>query len=653
MAGLGFRHASTLLGTAAASPELGPDVGFLGAMFNTAIALVDYIADEVAEPDLLFEILSREVVTGIFESQSQATELLAEQCYRVSDTRMQLLLALVVSCADTGSQLLNRSGNHEAWIRLGGLVARMLEGERMATVWNDLDGRRDSAILLRFLEAKAACPSLAMEEISRLAMKPAAIPSPAATSTSLGKIFWRVDDLVDLLRDSERGAANALLLQLADLVAQSGRTRPSDADIYDLVETTAKELVQLVDSHTPQSLELSHQASNSSEVDRHADELGVRGASMRDFAKFVIALWTGWGEDIVESPSRIKQQESTPSIANRASLLAATEFIIDQQRKGYPDALHHLRLPRRHGLVTSFETHSAILAQRAVALDSLLDGRDAGLPIPRTVLMAEAMVILRAKHREVRGGWNYIPKVPELPPDADDLGQVVQELFRLGGAALASTCDEAVRLALDAQEPGGGLNTWILDPSGHSPADQRILAYLPVMGGWGVHPEVVANFFYGLLLYDAKRYHQPAMRVAPYFERTQDEDGSWQSKWYAGKYYGTYKVVALLARLPTDGGATARAQSFVIKSQRSDGGWGERMSDCLSTAFAMLGLAATGLTTSHRTLQRGAEYLLSLQQADGGWPACTWIAFPSTDGAITYGSRTITTAACMKALLIR
>src|SRR5262249_23119746 len=147
---------------------------------------------------------------------------------------------------------------------------------------------------------------------------------------------------------------------------------------------------------------------------------------------------------------------------------AAAEFVLASQRDGYREAAHHLRFPR---VTRQYETHPALLPFRGVALDALLDAAEAGLPVPTRMLNAEGMAILRMKHRAVRGGWNYIPEVPELPPDADDLGQVLQVLCRLGGPALAATCDEGIRLLLDAQLPDGGLNTWILDPRGRTAAD--------------------------------------------------------------------------------------------------------------------------------------------------------------------------------------
>jgi squalene-hopene/tetraprenyl-beta-curcumene cyclase len=253
----------------------------------------------------------------------------------------------------------------------------------------------------------------------------------------------------------------------------------------------------------------------------------------------------------------------------------------------------------------------------------------------------------------VRGGWSYIPEVAELPPDADDLGQALQVLCRLGGPALAFTCEEGVRLALDAAGPHGGFPTWIFDPRGRAPADRRVRNYVSVIGGVGVHPEVVANLLQGILLYDPARYRQALRRTIPYLESVQDERGAWPSHWYAGPYYGTYRIATVLGALTPGSTALRRARAFLQGDQRGDGSWGASAGDALSTALALLTLSAPGMDTDETSVGRGLAYLLATQQADGGWPASPWISFQTLDGVETYGSRTITTAFSLKALVIR
>jgi Squalene-hopene cyclase C-terminal domain len=261
------------------------------------------------------------------------------------------------------------------------------------------------------------------------------------------------------------------------------------------------------------------------------------------------------------------------------------------------------------------------------------------------------MKILRAKHRTVRGGWNYLPEVQELPPDTDDLGSVLQVLVRAGGHELASTCDEPIRLALDAQETNGGIPTWVLDPRAKSESEMHMSDYLKVVNGWGSHIDVVANLALGLILYDSARYHRPLYRVASYLENQQDGRGAWQSRWYEDSYYGTYRATAALGRLKPRSLVLDRAQEFLLKSQHSSGGWGNENQCPLSTAFAILALTTFSKERLQRAIDGGIRYLITTQDKDGGWPASPFISFETSDGSITYESRTLTTAFCVKAFL--
>jgi hypothetical protein len=53
---------------------------------------------------------------------------------------------------------------------------------------------------------------------------------------------------------------------------------------------------------------------------------------------------------------------------------------------------------------------------------------------------------------------------------------------------------------------------------------------------------------------------------------------------------------------------------------------------------------------SEPAFERGVEHLMAMQHRTGRWPACRWIQFPTVDGEVAYGSETITTAFCLKAL---
>ena len=159
----------------------------------------------------------------------------------------------------------------------------------------------------------------------------------------------------------------------------------------------------------------------------------------------------------------------------------------------------------------------------------------------------------------------------------------------------------------------------------------------------------MANFAYGLLLVDRVRFEAPLQNIAAYLESAQNSDGSWTSKWYDGPYYGTFRAAAVLKDLLPAGSSMDRARAFVLSRQRHDGSWGEASTEPLSTALALLALDELGMAHEH-AFARGIEYLTSAQHRTARWSACRWIRFPTVDGEVVYGSETMTTAFCLKAL---
>jgi hypothetical protein len=654
MAGFGYQQAHLLHRLAPAATDADSTVPILGGLFNAGIALLDYLADECHCGAWLFELLHPDVVGEMFVPGGDAGARLARVSADVPDARARLLLAIVAICEREWRSLHRRSGNDVAWMELANLIGRLYEAERIVTL-GEFQSVNEMRQALPAVEAKSELPSTAIWQISELAAARSERISAHGRRLSvvLGRIVCRVDDLVDLLTDCRGGTPSTAVFRVATRLAEQGRTSASDADLYAAVDAGAKELVELLGSETFCERERSELIARDSPIE---SALGIhklipaeRRADLLEFAKHTVAGWVGWpSRELPPEPDR--PGRSRRCAPNGDAIHQSTNYLLGQHRDGYGEAIHHLCFPRGAAMQRVYETHPALLFQRAVLLDALLDAQEAGESVPEQVLNAEALAILRAKHRDVRGGWSYIPEVPELPPDTDDLGMVLQVLARLGGSELASTCDEAVRLALDAARPDGGFPTWVLDPRSQQPADRTMLMYVDVIGGRGIHADAVANLLYGLILYDPVRYQVPLARSVTYFETAQDARGFWPSKWYAGPYYGTYRVGAVLDFVAPGSAALAAARAFLRDTQRPDGGWGEHRTDALSTALATLALALPGMETPDAVIDRSIESLVALQNSDGAWPASPFISFPTMDGVETYASRTITTAFCLKAL---
>ena len=138
--------------------------------------------------------------------------------------------------------------------------------------------------------------------------------------------------------------------------------------------------------------------------------------------------------------------------------------------------------------------------------------------------------------------------------------------------------------------------------------------------------------------------HDAARRGVAYLLDAQEKDGSWYGRWGVDYLYGTFLAMRGLAasqsREAKD--AIAKGARWLRSVQNADGGWGESCESytedrfvaapsCASqTAWAVLGLAASGDKDSV-ALKKGIQFLLTLQQPDGTWPekASTGTGFPN------------------------
>ncbi len=137
-----------------------------------------------------------------------------------------------------------------------------------------------------------------------------------------------------------------------------------------------------------------------------------------------------------------------------------------------------------------------------------------------------------------------------------------------------------------------------------------------------------------LLGYEGYRLDHPQVQKALTFIRDhQEPDGSWYGRWGVNYIYGTWQVLRGLRamNLSMKQDWLLRARAWLESVQHEDGGWGERCntyddpvfkgqgpSTASQTAWAVMGLLA--FDDPHRaSVQRGIEYLVRTQSADGSW----------------------------------
>lgn len=607
------------------------------AAFSAGISLLDYLADALGMAEPIFEVLDEATVAGLFAAGG-AEARLRHAYEQAADRRLRLLLALVAMCGDGIRALHRRHGDDQGRDDLLATFARLHVAQKTVTFHHASPSPGPAATDV--VAAKSVLPFVAAYQIAELFDPPgAAKRSGRELARQIGEAVALADDLVDLQSDWRSRSPNTLIGAASGCGPGGG---PADSWLYGVAGQTAAQIAD-----TLRAAALLYPSQRPAPARMTAIEAAAK------FATFTVARWVGWREE-VSSPSVFSSRRPRSRPAMPGSCADAANVLLAQQRTGYREATHWMTVPRIDGDRVRLETHPAITFQRAVVLDSLLDAYAAGLEVPATVLAHEALQVLQAKRNDVRGGWSYLPGVPELPPDADDLAMVLQALSRCGGQPLAAACDDALDVVLSsADHGGGGVPTWILDPGDAPDRNELFRRYIELTQADGIHPDVVANLLYAVGLQATGIHGERAASAITYLESAQDDDGSWRSRWYWGKHYGTFRTVLALTALAPGSPALVRARDYLVSGQNADGGWGGDASDPLSTAFAALSLAALAHPGARRRLRPALEYLLATQQADGSWPGCPFIAFPRVGGAGVhiYSSATITTSFCLKAVL--
>jgi squalene-hopene/tetraprenyl-beta-curcumene cyclase len=119
-----------------------------------------------------------------------------------------------------------------------------------------------------------------------------------------------------------------------------------------------------------------------------------------------------------------------------------------------------------------------------------------------------------------------------------------------------------------------------------------------------------------------------------YLRRTQLAEGSWYGRWGLNYIYGTWSVMCALNAAGVDhqDPVMRKAVDWLLSIQNGDGGWGEDATSyrldykgfeaapttASQTAWALLALMAAG-EVGHPAVARGVEYLKSTQTEKGLW----------------------------------
>jgi squalene-hopene/tetraprenyl-beta-curcumene cyclase len=242
-----------------------------------------------------------------------------------------------------------------------------------------------------------------------------------------------------------------------------------------------------------------------------------------------------------------------------------------------------------------------------------------------------------SRRADVRpGGWAFQYANPHYP-DVDDTAVVVAAMRRVDEIDKTDAFDEPISRAREwvvgMQSSNGGWGAFepentheylnsipfsdhgaLLDPP-TADVSGRCLSMLAQLG------ELPAG-------------SEPARRAYHYILADQEADGSWYGRWGMNYIYGTWTALSALnaAGLEHADPRMKRAAQWLIAIQNDDGGWGEdgtsykldyrgyerATSTASQTAWALLGLMAAG-EVNHPAVARGVAWLQATQREHGLW----------------------------------
>ena len=236
------------------------------------------------------------------------------------------------------------------------------------------------------------------------------------------------------------------------------------------------------------------------------------------------------------------------------------------------------------------------------------------------------------------GGWAFQYANPHYP-DLDDTAVVVMAMDRFahctgvqGEQSFAKAIGRGREWVLGLQSRNGGWGAYDADNT------SEYLNDLPFADHGALLDPPTADVTArcaGMIAQLAIDSDRPALTAAlEFLRRSQERDGSWYGRWGMNYVYGTWSVLCAFnaAGVSPQSPEIRLAAAWLLSIQNADGGWGETgdsyeldyhghqpaPSTASQTAWALLGLIAAG-ERQNPAVVRGIDYLLRHQQADGLW----------------------------------
>jgi squalene-hopene/tetraprenyl-beta-curcumene cyclase len=234
------------------------------------------------------------------------------------------------------------------------------------------------------------------------------------------------------------------------------------------------------------------------------------------------------------------------------------------------------------------------------------------------------------------GGWAFQYANPHYP-DLDDTAVVVMAMDRArridADARYDGSIERGVEWVMGLQSRNGGWAAFdvdnVYDYLNNIPfADHGALIDPPT-------DDVTARCVSMLAqLGETLGQSESLSRGVAYLLDTQMEEGSWYGRWGMNYIYGTWSVLCALNACGISHASPEirKAVAWLVSIQNADGGWGEHGtsykldyrghepagSTASQTAWALLGLMACG-EVDHPAVARGVRYLIETQAESGFW----------------------------------
>ncbi|HKE37561.1 MAG TPA: squalene--hopene cyclase [Candidatus Baltobacteraceae bacterium] len=229
-------------------------------------------------------------------------------------------------------------------------------------------------------------------------------------------------------------------------------------------------------------------------------------------------------------------------------------------------------------------------------------------------------------------------------PDIDDTTIVVLALLEGGHRNdVSRAVERATRWTLAMRSKNGAWAAFDRD-------NTRELLYRMPFSDFGamIDPpteDVTAHVLEMLAALGYKDSDPYVKRGIEYLKETQKPWGSWYGRWGVNHVYGTWCVISALQHFTDTPGVApslSKGAEWLLSVQNPDGGWGETCHSYVDESFAGVGKSTASQTAwavnalqiaghaQHPATRRGLTWLCERQRPDGTWdePECTGTGFP-------------------------